>query len=179
MTVNSYCPEMEDYCVGWFWSVWAAALAGGVWEARSEVRGEVEPLSLSSPLYVMESVSLYVTFSSGLSFAQRWSYLFYKNTNEWRNKSSQMLSSQTGSGSLTAMGHWGVSMKKTFLQLLNCDDHQAMIRPPSINLLDKSTQSSLLSPEATLQRWRNDDHCKNLRFQPATVGETWRQDCPL
>lgn len=36
---------------------------------RSEVRGEVEPLSLSSPLYVMESVSLYVTFSSGLSFA--------------------------------------------------------------------------------------------------------------
>lgn len=34
----------------------------------------------------MESVSLYVTFSSAPCFAQRWSLLFYRNVNEWKKK---------------------------------------------------------------------------------------------
>lgn len=66
--------------------------------------------SLSGPLYAMESVCLYFTFVSGLSVAQRWSYLFYRNVNEWKNKSSQILSSPRGRVSLPAM--WQFSKKK-------------------------------------------------------------------
>lgn len=66
--------EMEDVQFGlvvfdWLGSVGAPANRMSV---GGEVKGEVEPNhSLSSPFCVMESVSLYVTFSSGLSFAQR------------------------------------------------------------------------------------------------------------
>lgn len=52
MTVNSYCSEMEDYCVGCLWSDWAAAASRR--SLGGEVRGQVEPLPLTSPLYVME-----------------------------------------------------------------------------------------------------------------------------